>query len=65
VSDDPLAAPWHRDGSMSKAFVKDDADEPDPLEAEEESRATRGNAYITPGGFRKLQEELEFLWRTE
>lgn len=24
-----------------------------------------GSAYITPDGFRKLQEELEFLWRSE
>ena len=51
--------------AMSKAFVKDDVEEPDPLEAEEESRATRGNAYITPAGYRKLQAELDFLWRTE
>jgi transcription elongation factor GreB len=50
---------------MSKAFVKEDAEEVDPLAAEEETRATKGNAYITKPGFRKLQEELEFLWRTE
>ena len=49
---------------MSKAFVKDDGAEEDPVE-EAEKPATTGSAYITKAGFRALQDELEHLWKVE
>jgi len=54
---------------MSKAFVKEDGEmeELSPLEeAEEEEEARpRGARYITPEGFKVLQDELEHLWKVE
>jgi transcription elongation factor GreB len=50
---------------MSKAFTKEDAateEEPSP---DDDAAARRGSPYITPAGYRKLQQELEFLWHTE
>jgi transcription elongation factor GreB len=51
---------------MSKAFVKEDGgeDDEDDLDLAHEQRARRG-AYITPDGFRKLQRELENLWKVQ
>jgi transcription elongation factor GreB len=58
---------------MSKAFTREDdagLDGPDldPTEeaADDEAGKKRGaKAYITPQGYRKLQEELEHLWKVE
>ncbi len=53
---------------MSKAFVKDDGDD-GVGEDQEEQDARRagptGTAYITAAGFRRLQLELEHLWKVE
>jgi len=49
---------------MSKAFTRED----DTLEEELEPsvRLPEGvKNYITPGGYRKLQEELDMLWKVE
>ena len=57
---------------MSKAFVKDDGDGAelelppfDEGEEEEAEQRPRGARYITPEGFRAMQEELERLWKVE
>lgn len=53
---------------MSKAFTREDGEaEGDNGEetGDEAAAATRGAPYITPVGFRKLQEELDHLWRVE
>jgi transcription elongation factor GreB len=51
---------------MSKAFTKEaEGDNDDDGGGDESAAATRGSPYITPAGFRKLQEELEHLWRVE
>ncbi|MBI2394800.1 MAG: transcription elongation factor GreB [Deltaproteobacteria bacterium] len=53
---------------MSKAFVKEGGEEPGAdtgEEAGDDAAATRGSPYITPAGFRRLQQELEHLWRVE
>jgi transcription elongation factor GreB len=51
---------------MSKAFTKEDTETEDDL-PEEESVALPAGAknYITPGGFRRMQEELKHLQTTE
>jgi len=54
---------------MSKAFTKEE-DQSDtwtdlPEEEEEEVEKPRGARYITPEGFRRLQDELEHLWKVE
>src|SRR5689334_8321987 len=51
---------------MSKAFTKE-SDEQDSLldEEREEAPASSGKRYITPEGFRRLQVELEHLWKSE
>jgi transcription elongation factor GreB len=53
---------------MSKAFVRDDSAEA-PAGADgaegDEAAALRGSPYITAAGYRKLQLELEHLWRVE
>jgi transcription elongation factor GreB len=48
---------------MSKAFVREDeaAEEPEG----EEPRFAAGPRYITPAGRRRLEAELERLWRIE
>jgi len=48
---------------MSKAFVREDAEEPEP-EGDEPELAP-GPRYITPEGRRRLEEELERLWKVE
>ncbi len=55
---------------MSKAFTREDdggLDAPDDeAETEKDASAPKGaKAYITPQGYRKLQEELEHLWKVE
>jgi transcription elongation factor GreB len=51
---------------MSKAFTKEAEGDSAPDELPDESAAaTRGSPYITPAGFRRLQEELDHLWRVE
>ena len=51
---------------MSKAFTRenDEADEDDDLPAAQRLPAGTKN-YITPAGFRRLQEELDHLWKRE
>jgi transcription elongation factor GreB len=49
---------------MSKAFVKETDDE-DDLPDEPISLPPGGKNYITPDGFRRLQEELKQLQQTE
>lgn len=50
---------------MSKAFTRepDTADDEDTLPAAELPSGVKN--YITPGGYRKLQEELDHLWKAE
>jgi transcription elongation factor GreB len=48
---------------MSKAFVREDAEAEEP-EAEEPGFGP-GPRYITPEGRRRLEEELERLWKVE
>ncbi len=52
---------------MSKAFTKDDAatEDPEPPEEDTAAAASQRTPYITPAGYRKLQQELEHLWHTE
>ena len=54
---------------VSKAFVKEDdagAGDPDADEEELERRiAAGGKRYITPAGFKRVQEELAHLWNVE
>ncbi len=51
---------------MSKAFTREDDGGLDEPEADEEPSAPKGaKAYITPQGYRKLQEELDHLWHVE
>jgi transcription elongation factor GreB len=51
---------------MSKAFTteNDDADEEEQLQPELQVPLGSKN-YITPAGFRRLQDELDQLWKTE
>lgn len=53
---------------MSKAFTKEDeaslTDEPLALE-EEEARPKGAARYITPEGFKRLQDELQRIWKVE
>ncbi len=50
---------------MSKAFTREDdgGEESDPVA--DERPAGSGARYITPEGFKRLQEELERLWRVD
>jgi transcription elongation factor GreB len=50
---------------MSKAFVKEDADDEDDLPDEPISLPPGGKNYITPAGFRRMQEELKHLQTAE
>ena len=50
---------------MSKAFVKDDAAEPDESEAPEAPLPPGGKNYITPAGFERLQAEKKQLLEVE
>jgi transcription elongation factor GreB len=51
---------------MSKAFVKEDADDTDELPDEPVAALPAGTKnYITPDGFRRLQEELKRLQHDE
>jgi transcription elongation factor GreB len=52
---------------MSKAFVKEDdgGDEDDDPRSDEARPAPKGANYITPQGYRALQEELQRLWKAE
>ena len=50
---------------MSKAFVKDDAAEPDDPDAPEASLPPGGKNYMTPTGFERLQAEKKRLLEVE
>jgi len=50
---------------MSKAFVKDDAAEPETPEVPAPSLPSHGKNYITPQGFARLQEEKRRLLEVE
>jgi transcription elongation factor GreB len=51
---------------MSKAFVKEDADAEDELPDELAPALPAGTKnYITPAGFRRMQDELKHLQQTE
>jgi transcription elongation factor GreB len=50
---------------MSKAFTKEAEGDNSAESGDDEAAATRGAPYITPAGFRRLQEELEHLWKVE
>jgi transcription elongation factor GreB len=50
---------------MSKAFVKEDGQEPEPSEAEDAALPPGGKNYITPAGFARLKAELARLVETE
>src|SRR5215472_12156623 len=50
---------------MSKAFVKDDAAEPETPEAPAPRLPSHGKNYITPEGFARLQDEKKRLLETE
>ena len=49
---------------MSKAFTREQDSEDEELELSSQLPAGVKN-YITPGGYRKLQEELDHLWKVE
>src|SRR5215212_9230360 len=46
---------------MSKAFVKEDAAEPETVESTEPAAPPSGKNYITPAGFARLQAEKKQL----
>jgi len=50
---------------MSKAFVKDDAPEPETREAEAPAAPAHGKNYITAAGFARLQSEKKQLLEVE
>jgi transcription elongation factor GreB len=50
---------------MSKAFVKEDADDEDDLPEEPIPLPVGAKNYITPDGFRRLQDELKHLQHEE
>src|SRR5258706_14240538 len=50
---------------MSKAFVKDDAAEPETPEVQSPSLPKHGKNYITPDGFARLQSEKKHLLDVE
>ncbi|MDR0480900.1 MAG: transcription elongation factor GreB [Gallionellaceae bacterium] len=51
---------------MSKAFTKESDDADDDLDQEPAQQLPAGQKnYVTPAGFRRLQEEFELLWKTE
>jgi transcription elongation factor GreB len=50
---------------MSKAFVKDDAAEPETPEVPPPSLPSHGKNYITPEGFERLQSEKKHLLEAE
>src|SRR5436190_23793349 len=50
---------------MSKAFVKDDAAEPETPEVQPPSLPKHGKNYITPDGFARLQSEKKHLLEVE
>lgn len=49
---------------MSKAFARETDNDDDDLEPSAQLPAGVKN-YITPGGYRKLKEEAEYLWKVE
>jgi transcription elongation factor GreB len=49
---------------MSKAFTRETDTDDEELAPVAQLPAGAKN-YITPGGYRKLQEELDHLWKTE
>jgi len=49
---------------MSKAFTRETDTDDDDLEPQAQLPVGVKN-YITPGGYRKLKEELEHLWKVE
>jgi transcription elongation factor GreB len=49
---------------MSKAFTRERDSDDEELELSSQLPAGVKN-YITPGGYRKLQEELDHLWKVE
>jgi transcription elongation factor GreB len=49
---------------MSKAFTRESDSEDDEMEPSAQLPVGVKN-YITPGGYRKLKEELEQLWKVE
>jgi transcription elongation factor GreB len=51
--------------AMSKAFVKEDADDDEALPDEPASLPAGAKNYITPAGFRRMQDELKHLQSTE
>jgi transcription elongation factor GreB len=50
---------------MSKAFTKEDDSQADLHEELEDRPRGPAGRYITPQGYRRLQEELEHLWKVE
>jgi len=49
---------------MSKAFTKEDTENEDE-DVTENAPRPKGSAYITPSGFRALQQEAAHLWKVE
>jgi len=50
---------------MSKAFTKEDTETDDALPEEPAPLPAGAKNYITPGGFRRMQDELKHLQQTE
>jgi transcription elongation factor GreB len=50
---------------MSKAFVKEDADDADELPDEPVVLPAGAKNYVTPAGFRRMQDELKQLQQVE
>ncbi len=55
---------------MSKAFTRE-SDDPEAAEAaddfaeEDEKAKNLGRQYITPSGYKRMAEELDYLWRVD
>lgn len=50
---------------MSKAFVREDGNEPEPDDEIDSGIPAGAKNYMTPAGFRRLQDELQQLRRVE
>lgn len=50
---------------MSKAFTKEDGANEEAIELPQERPTGSGARYITQEGFKRLQEELERLWKID
>src|SRR5262245_10008821 len=50
---------------MSKAFTKESDVQEDPDEAAETALPRDSNMYVTPGGYKRLHDELQRMWKVD